>query len=462
MEMKANFIVQRFRNTGPVLNADIRKIYMPDITFPHILSLAATATKSEKRVLPEFVNTHLKAEPVINTRILSDGDRAFALEFHFPHFALRNTTNLLWEDMRQGGQQPPLRSFIDITELRGDLESSASDSIDIIYQSVTSCLITGHFSRRWSAYMFTDTYFVSHETENPQEESIKRWTEEREDDGKPDPFVLGFSLTERPLLNARDYFIDVFAKRLQRVYQESDHLVSHIERSVDRYLEMVPPNESPRKTSSRIFKDDAETIQVAQDSIRYWKEAWNWLTKTASTIDKILNTLCSLTEELETSIPRLWDMFCDSQLGRGTPYDRPEIRRGRFRQIEDLFTKLRRLLGRLSRTRERVAIQTRQVETAIGFDSGVIEQALASSQYKAAKNMKQATVIALAITPVTLISSLLSTQIGYIPIDPSPGILVAAVCVAELAIWLFWRYGDNVTAWFRNDFLGLPKKEHAD
>lgn len=84
--------------------------------------------------------------------------------------------------------------------------------------------------------MFTDTYFVSHETENPQEESIKRWTEEREDDGKPDPFVLGFSLTERPLLNARDYFIDVFAKRLQRVYQESDHLVSHIERSVDRYV----------------------------------------------------------------------------------------------------------------------------------------------------------------------------------------------------------------------------------
>lgn len=155
----------------------------------------------------------------------------FALEFHLPHYVLRTDVRFLQEDMRLWNDDTQFRSFRDVTHLRGDCRFS-----DVIYQSVTSCLVTGPSSQRWTAYMFTDTYFIDQKNRHLNEESIMRWTKERRGFDSSDPFSLGVDLASKPLVNARDYFIDIFAKRLERSYHEWNHIVSHFDSSVGNYV----------------------------------------------------------------------------------------------------------------------------------------------------------------------------------------------------------------------------------
>ncbi|KAH7029031.1 uncharacterized protein B0I36DRAFT_349977 [Microdochium trichocladiopsis] len=365
---------QRFRKDSPVPNADIRRMchaltrsarYAPDITFITSLCIADNASPLDKRVLAEFFQRHLTAEPVIDPRKLSDGDQAFAFEYHYPHLVLRRGRGLL-EDNRTTPGNKPLRSLTDITFLRDVAEDTEGLEMDYLYQATTSCLVIGHHSLRWTAYMFTDTYFSVHDDTAMNEESMHLWSEERKESGRPDPFTFGETQADTPLLNARDFWVNSAATRLRRVLQESSLAVSHICEKIDKHLLDNRALALPRSNSFKESKDDASAHQdTAKKNIAARRNALTWLNEASLVVDEVMHSLRDNVTQLSLSDPIIREMFCDGKSGRGNSRERHNIRNARAAEMADLKRRLDRLVERLIKMRARLDNRVKDAQKAV-------------------------------------------------------------------------------------------------
>lgn len=131
---------------------------------------------------------------------------------------------------------------------------------------------------------------------------------------------------------------------------------------------MTLPTKSPRNGSYRIYKDNNDKIRAAQGSIETRKIALCWLNSTSSATNEITNVLYDVDKRIRAYIPEAQAMFCENYSGRGTDYNRPDIRRGRVHTIEIFSARFSRLVGRMNKTRECLETHIKQVEKAVRFD----------------------------------------------------------------------------------------------
>ncbi|KXJ90148.1 hypothetical protein Micbo1qcDRAFT_164653, partial [Microdochium bolleyi] len=409
-----------------VEEAAIRRIYIPNLTPVIVRCLARAATPLECRVLPDFMEQHLEGTPVIEARILPDGYKTFCFEFHLPHLILR-TDRIVRKDYRRLSGRP-LRHEFQIPCL--DKGNDMLGSFDIIYQAVTSCLIVGSFSKRWTGYMLTDSYFV-----NPDktfgEDCIEYWTEERADHAKPDPFTLGRSLSDCSFTNARDYFINTFSTRVERIMGEWRNLVTHLTTALDHQSPLLSHKKDvvSLREESHIPRDPDDSVALRDEGI--------WLDRAMGLVQVCHRSLGETVVELERFLPTAISMFCDGE-GRGAPGDRPQIRHDRVASITRTTQQLSRLHTRLESLRDTLAFRSECVRKEL--TSRLVEEAAAQTHFQSSlvNANKQAGLISVVCIPIVMVSILLSITESALPLNPSPQTALIVFLVFQIVISSLW------------------------
>lgn len=221
----------------------------------------------------------------------------------------------------------------------------------VLYEAQTSCLVVGHHSTAWTAHMLTDSYFADSEDTEYNEDTVNSWEEQRQDDGKPDPFTLGQTLADTPFLGARDYFITVLATRLKRVYHEWDLVTEYASRGVSKWQREAEA--VPTLSAAWTFQTPAKSLSIslAPSCVKHTRM------KHARMISDLLTdlhaSLSDMLSEQERFLPTVQEMFCDDA-GPVSASNRPRLRRGRLDEIETTIWRLRRRQTQLQNMRDKM------------------------------------------------------------------------------------------------------------
>lgn len=124
----------------------------------------------------------------------------------------------------------PLRKCINVSFLNS---GKADGKKSFIYQSQTSCLVTGVDHWVWDAYGFVDTYYESEE--NRKNAEYYEDLEGLPAGERPDLLPAGDHLT--PIWTPREYFLMVFESRMTlQVVPEWKDIVERLEEGVVSYV----------------------------------------------------------------------------------------------------------------------------------------------------------------------------------------------------------------------------------
>lgn len=126
---------------------------------------------------------------------------------------------------------------MNITFLRTFSEKHDNSEDDIIYEAKISCLVSGWDSYSWVAYMFIDLYFEECLVDEDLE-SINDYEQHLLDGVKVDPFTAE-TTTNAALDDPREYFLQVFSKRLRKAKNEWENLLLHIKEAIEIYVSLV-------------------------------------------------------------------------------------------------------------------------------------------------------------------------------------------------------------------------------
>lgn len=145
-----------------------------------------------------------------------------------PYFAWRSSKKPC-KDQRHNRKQEPLRRCRDISLL--NFESGEAPAF--IYEAQTSCVVAGTDEWDWSGYCLADTYFDGEAGEN-----VQQYSKDVSDGAHTNPFFYGLIEAERPVREARAFFLRVFKIRLNVVRGEWQRVITNIKDSVSKYEEV--------------------------------------------------------------------------------------------------------------------------------------------------------------------------------------------------------------------------------
>lgn len=170
---------------------------------------------------------------MIDNQILQPlGFKTFALEFHLPFYAWRQSEGVI-RDERPKRNGKPLRRSRELTFLEMALPiEPVSDLRDCIYEVQISGLVTGVDNWSWTAYTFVDTYYKGLDNS----ESVESYVDRQMDGYGPDPLTAGRYPNDRPVWRPREYFLRVFESRVDQVKQEWYNTVSTLLQQTEPYV----------------------------------------------------------------------------------------------------------------------------------------------------------------------------------------------------------------------------------
>ncbi|RYP67965.1 hypothetical protein DL769_005612 [Monosporascus sp. CRB-8-3] len=401
--------------------------YVADIDRWTVLSLAASASESQARVLGEFIYRHLEwtTGTRLHNRIITEGIPLYALEFHLPFYALRKHRKTL-RDLRTRQTGEPLRQSQDVTFLRTLSEKNDNSGNDIIYQAKVSCLVSGWDRYSWVAYMFIDLYFEeSHVDQNL--ESIADY-EQHLSEVRLDPFTAGKTTSHGALREPREYFLQVLAVRLSKTKHEWEHLVLHIEKAIETYMSDYWARFAQTESSSSSEKPGGTAKgNTTRTTLRL--EFHEWMKMTTALLRKLINTIQEYIRELDLFFSK--GVYYFHSFAHSTNVSGPAI--VSLTTIDRVRDELGRLSKKLQNFKDNLSKDISQ-EVTLRLAHENNESTL--SQQAAGRDLRMLTWTTFLSLPIALTAALLSTSQGYIPITPSPRNLLMSILFIEGLVWI--------------------------
>ncbi|KAF6827942.1 hypothetical protein CMUS01_08799 [Colletotrichum musicola] len=218
--------------TSDDIDAESRLIYITDLNQWSILSLVGSAPESLARQLCDFIFRYACSRAVIGISFATDGPRTFSLEFSFPLRVWRSTKALMLDKRTKRSDGEPLRSSTDVTYLR-DLAGMLSDpdTVDGVYASQISFLVTGYDQWRWTGLMLIETWFEE-VADDPARDMVSSYENDEEDGMLLDPFSQGRDEMEKSVLFPRYHFMRTMQVRLTQCKDEWENLFFNLEKII--------------------------------------------------------------------------------------------------------------------------------------------------------------------------------------------------------------------------------------
>ncbi|KAI1207689.1 uncharacterized protein F4807DRAFT_469206 [Annulohypoxylon truncatum] len=393
----------------------IKRVYIPNLTSWAVIALAASAPNYQAGILGEFIFNHLRFDHLIHANIQREHIPSFALEFQLPYFVLREH-RLPQEDARR------LRGYQDITFLRNMGDKLDNSPTRYIYDTKLSLLISGTGSHSWTGFLLDDRYFGT----DDEPESIAEYLDQGSAGLMPDPFAAGKKPMGDLPCDPREHFLIAFETYLSRVNKEMWHVFMALDEDIRSYEKNYWDQKICRVSYNA---NDHQRNRLGTDKSRSQlrKDHQEWMRRVVGILRKHIGILNQYSDERK--------MFSD----HGQNYFMPTDNVGRLNRlrkslaaVDQQFTRLERLLNKYKHTLDCCEDISRVFNHRIALEDN--ESAL--FQQKTARDVKVLTWITFLSLPITLAASLLSTQAGYIPINPSPGALLASIAVLEVVVWL--------------------------
>ncbi|KAI1440235.1 hypothetical protein F5Y02DRAFT_423182 [Annulohypoxylon stygium] len=391
---------------------NIQKVYIPYLTSWTVIALTASAPRYQATALGKFISNHLRSDLLINAAIISFLT-SFVFQFQLPYFALRKH-KLPQRDARK------LRQYEDITFLRTMGSKVDNSPTEYIYESKISCLIIGTSRYSWSGLLINDQYF---ETDD-EIESIADYVEQGSEGMMPDPFAAGKKPMGDLPSDPRELFLITLENYLRRISKEY-HEVSM---AVDEAVRLYTRKFWEEKICRGSFGNDNRRISdIDKHRSKLREEHQEWMRRSVELLRRLTNILNQYSDK--------WRVFSDTGQNYFISTDDPGYSDGLRKSLLAVhrhIIELEGLRSNFKHTLKRCEDMSHFFNLRIAVEGG--ESAF--SQQKTARDVKVLTWITFLSLPFALAASLLSTQEGYIPINPSPGALLASIAALEGAIWL--------------------------
>jgi hypothetical protein len=152
------------------------------------------------------------------------------MEFHLPFFAWRKSQPLK-KDCRIRRNGKVLRRSKKLTPFSSSDNASAASETgdDYLYEAQLSFLVVGRDDFRWTAYLFTDTFFKDLDQEDDNDEEEEKFSD--------DPLRAGGNHgANEPIWKPREYFIRVLHSWMDPLVAEWDTITYHAGQRVAEYV----------------------------------------------------------------------------------------------------------------------------------------------------------------------------------------------------------------------------------
>ncbi|MCJ1383972.1 hypothetical protein MMC17_007086 [Xylographa soralifera] len=234
--------------------AERRVIYIANMTPLCGLAIASTVPQLRAAVLREFLQRYVIYGVSFGVSFPFYG---FALEFHMPYYALRQSTD-------------PSR---DTRGLRncGKLPANMSNPLrpEYLYEAQISVMVTGVDEWLWTAYCCVDTFFGS-------EEGIEFYH-----DSTLDAATGGERLISQPVWNPREYFLYMLSCRFRQATKEWSIVVGTVESRLQAYEATIfhvtgqaPLSDDPKFNRTREYTSTIELLRLLHSAIIKIIESW--------------------------------------------------------------------------------------------------------------------------------------------------------------------------------------------
>ncbi|KAI0116178.1 hypothetical protein F4776DRAFT_312978 [Hypoxylon sp. NC0597] len=395
-----------------------RLLYVTNLNCWTVFTLAACAPTHEACVLAEFILNHLRFDPLVNVKFPLISLPVFALEFHFPNFAFRRH-RLPRADSQRTVNGKGLRQYQDISFLRTMGSKPDNSPTEYIYEASISCLVFGLDSYSWAAYLFNDTYFESDDCS----ENIQEYHTQEHEGLMPDPLIAG----KRPRCTRpscpRERYLIIFETQIRRAKGEYQQLFDFVDEAIQLYI--CEYWAQARQLSSR-RKDDENTCSTADRQRRILRDKLlEWIRRSDELLRKIITSLEKYTAERRRFRDTGINSFTSSDTNHSTRFYRS------LTAIDKHFVDLERLSTKVQNVQNGLCDTIRHIDLQISHESN--ESTL--FQQKTSRVVEIISLITFHSLPLTLISGLLSTQKGFIPITPSPWAFVTLIIILQMFAW---------------------------
>ncbi|KAH8692863.1 hypothetical protein BGW36DRAFT_385370 [Talaromyces proteolyticus] len=396
-------------------DSERRLVYIENIDSLSIAALVLTAPGFQARVLSRFLWKHLSCQTTISINVPPDG-LTFQMEFHLPFFAWKRS-QVLKEDCRRRRNGKVLRRSKKLNFfLPSNMAPAASEtSNDYLYEIQLSCLVTGRDDFRWTAYLFTDTFFKDLAQEDDIDEE-----EERGAEFCTDPLTAGKHGANEPFWKPREYFIRVLHSWMEPLVAEWVTIAYYAEQRVAEYQEIsdLPSGDHSSLTAAK------ERSKEVKKRCRWMNENSNLLTELISHLNKTINA---------------WDTLYQEDLGfffdhNSNAADKM-IQQQLLHNIKTRFDELRRLqenLNQLKNTCENYGLQLNRDLSAESLNAVIIQQ-------YAAFDVRFPTVISALFLPIIVSAQIFSMNSGVIPIQLKWWHFAISTALFLILVWGPWR-----------------------
>ncbi|KAK1675424.1 hypothetical protein BDP55DRAFT_744274 [Colletotrichum godetiae] len=214
------------------VEAERRLIYVVDLDAWAILALLGSSPESLYREVTECILNYLSAKSDIGVSFATEGPETFLLQLSLPVRALRKTAELKSDNRKKRSNEEPLRSSTDITFMRRFTETPIDAlSIDVIYSSHMSAIVTGSDQHRWTGVAFLESWFEDVLDDEPCPDMVARYDNDKDDGLISDPLWRGKNDVMRSSWEPRSYFIRILQIRLNHVNGEWESLYFHVHKA---------------------------------------------------------------------------------------------------------------------------------------------------------------------------------------------------------------------------------------
>ncbi|KAM7193431.1 hypothetical protein V8F33_007810 [Rhypophila sp. PSN 637] len=290
-------------NVGrPETDAERRLIYITDVDRWSIMAIIKTASSRQAGYYKDFIYRHLVYEAFLGVRI-PIVPRTCAFEFHLPFYVYRRRSCPI-QDQRQRADQEPLRSSWNLDSLDFDADLRPRSTLqDCIYEAQVSLIVIG-FEQSWVALSFVDTYCRGAEDNR---EGVQYYAEENKDrdveetcinDFKMDPLSKGIIDADRPIWEAKEYFLRILVCRTDQVRKKWHNVVYRVLQLLRRYTH-----------SYRLCTDDTSLHRIERfnkqvdrfnETIRFLQQLVSQLPKTIDAFDSFQKDIGKHFSQFET------------------------------------------------------------------------------------------------------------------------------------------------------------------
>lgn len=167
--------------------------------------------------------------------------RTFALQFHLPFFAWRESKESQ-QDVRFTSDGVPIRETTDVsflsTSLSGAETSNKIEDHEFLYEAQTSLAVFGWNRTIWTACALTDTYFYS-DALNPNNEDLLVYYDDVEEIEWDAISMAELSVGRVSISDPREYFLMTLKIRGEKCKDEWRNVIYHMKIGVRKYVRIL-------------------------------------------------------------------------------------------------------------------------------------------------------------------------------------------------------------------------------